>query len=71
MLRRWREEIAATLAVGASIHAGGPLTGKPDAGDLLVRFGGRGDREQAVFPTPIDNFGELGEMVIGVAAGTC
>ncbi|MCL5945851.1 MAG: hypothetical protein M1472_03220, partial [Planctomycetes bacterium] len=31
----------------------GPLTGKPDAGNLLVRFGGRGGRNQPAFPTPI------------------
>ena len=28
-------------------------TGKPDAGDPLVRFGGRGGRNQSAFPTPI------------------
>ena len=28
-------------------------TGKPDAGNPPVRFGGRGDRKQPVFPTPI------------------
>ncbi len=28
-------------------------TGEPDAGDPPVRFGGRGDRNQSVFPTPI------------------
>ena len=30
-----------------------PLTGEPDAGNPPVRFGGRGDRNQSVFPTPI------------------
>jgi hypothetical protein len=35
------------------VHDGGPLTGKPDAGDPPVRFGGRGGRDQPAFPTPI------------------
>jgi len=30
-----------------------PSTGEPDAGDPHVRFGGRGDRNQSVLPTPI------------------
>jgi hypothetical protein len=30
-----------------------PLTGEPDAGNPPVRFGGRGDRNQSVLPTPI------------------
>ena len=30
-----------------------PSTGEPDAGNPPVRFGGRGDRTQSVFPTPI------------------
>ena len=30
-------------------------TGEPNAGDLHVRFGGRGVRNQSDFPTPITN----------------
>ena len=30
-----------------------PSTGEPDAGKPPVRFGGRGDRNQSVVPTPI------------------
>jgi hypothetical protein len=30
-----------------------PPTGEPDAGDPPVRFGGRGDRDHSVLPTPI------------------
>ena len=30
-----------------------PPTGEPDAEEPHVRFGGRGDRNQSVFPTPI------------------
>jgi len=30
-----------------------PPTGEPDAGDPHVRFGGRGDANQCVIPTPI------------------
>ena len=33
--------------------AGEPPTGEPDAGDPLVRFGGRGSRNQLALPTPI------------------
>src|SRR5665213_439434 len=36
------------------IHEDGPLTGKPDAGNPPVRFGGRGGRNQSAFPTPIE-----------------
>ena len=32
---------------------GKPSTGEPDAGDPHVRFGGRGDVNQCVVPTPI------------------
>src|SRR5712671_5349827 len=32
-----------------------PPTGEPDAGDPHVRFGGRGDRNQSMLPTPISN----------------
>src|SRR5260370_25524986 len=35
------------------LFEGKPLTGEPDAGDLLVRFGGRGAANQCGFPTPI------------------
>ncbi len=41
--------------LGMSIREDGPLTGKPDAGNLLVRLGGRGGRNQPAFPTPIQN----------------
>src|SRR5579862_4436912 len=44
---------AAAVDVEQSFRAGGPLIGKPNAGDPLVRFGGRGGREQSAFPTPI------------------
>ena len=37
----------------ANPHQGEPLTGEPDAGEPPVRFGGRGDRNQSVLPTPI------------------
>jgi hypothetical protein len=30
-----------------------PPTGEPDAGEPPVRFGGRGDRDHMVLPTPI------------------
>src|SRR5512145_1681716 len=30
-----------------------PPTGEPDAGESLVRFGGRGSRNQSALPTPI------------------
>lgn len=30
-----------------------PPTGEPDAGNLHVRFGGRGERVQPLLPTPI------------------
>ena len=33
---------------------GKPSTGEPDAGEAHVRFGGRGDANQCVVPTPID-----------------
>jgi hypothetical protein len=29
-----------------------PPTGEPDAGEPPVRFGGRGDRDHSVLPTP-------------------
>ena len=32
-----------------------PPTGEPDAGDLHVRFGGRGGRTQSALPTPIQH----------------
>ncbi|MEW6377298.1 MAG: hypothetical protein AB1502_16095, partial [Thermodesulfobacteriota bacterium] len=31
-----------------------PPTGEPDAGDPHVRFGGRGDANQCIIPTPIE-----------------
>jgi len=37
---------------------GKPPTGEPDAGDPPVRFGGRGDRDHSVPPTPIIAVGE-------------
>jgi len=37
----------------ASPLAGQPPTGEPYAGDPHVRFGGRGDRDSPVLPTPI------------------
>jgi hypothetical protein len=30
-----------------------PSTGEPDAGEPPVRFGGRGDRDHSILPTPI------------------
>src|SRR4029077_20661739 len=42
------------MFVTSNPHRGEPLTGKPDAGNPPVRFGGRGDRTQSVLPTPID-----------------
>ena len=41
---------------GQPIREDGPLTGKPDAGDPPVRFGGRGGRVQPAFPTPIERW---------------
>ena len=41
--------------LGMSIREDVPLTGKPDAGNLLVRLGGRGGRNQPAFPTPIQD----------------
>src|ERR1700690_1607740 len=40
-----------------SIREGGPVTGKPDAGNPPVRFGGRGGRNQPASPTPITRCG--------------
>ena len=37
----------------ASFREDGPSTGKPDAGNPPVRFGGWGGRDQPAFPTPI------------------
>ncbi len=52
--------------LGMSIREDGPLTGKPDAGNLLVRFGGRGGRNQPAFPTPIQNTSRIGTLVAAV-----
>src|SRR5580704_13144879 len=38
------------------IREGGPVTGKPDAGNPPVRFGGRGGRNQPASPTPITGY---------------
>ena len=41
-----------SLHQSVSTHEGGPLTGKPDAGNPPVRFGGRGGRRYGVLPYP-------------------
>src|SRR5271167_2639310 len=53
-----------------------PPTGEPDAGDPPVRFGGRGDRDHSVLPTPIrepseiESFISLLELALSEANGS-
>ena len=58
----WANLLSLSLSSGASISEKRPLTGKPDAGNPPVRFGGRG-RVQSPAPTPIKTrrfFGGVG-----------
>jgi hypothetical protein len=43
----------APMLLCVSPDAGDSSTGEPDAGNLPVRFGGRGERNQSFLPTPI------------------
>ena len=56
-----------SLHQSVPIHEDGPLTGKPDAGNPPVRFGGRGGRRYGVLPYPDQAFAAGRQLVVQVS----
>jgi hypothetical protein len=54
--RRWGASQGHPALRHVSSLRGKLLTGEPDAGEPLVRFGGRGDANQCAVPTPIQRY---------------